>query len=554
MGIFINIAISKSVTKNEWESVYRESLGMMKVFPLAERRKVRIYGIDTICLVRSAERKDVYGWNKDKIRVGWNAIGDYEQMCTAENYYLPRDLVEENEYVENCEDAMFGVLPCYLDYKWDDKRFDFIYEVWGSKTQGEPYHMYLLSIACMIESRLGNKAFVYGDITRGQCVEAVNLANEILDVPIEIPARCDYERLLTRIDTMPVTQSEKLRIFDCFYLGNMDMEYGEFIRDHFSVRSCNMFWKKSFEDCSIGYYRFDTVFMNYLSWGFDFKKMFRFVNFMDKDGNPKYEDFVKCVMDAKLHWPEKDCSDPLVIDQDESAPFSIYTYLAQFAFAGARNRKINRYIPIEEIRSTLKKEIGANCDVDSIIDEYLEKESGNVRENISDSPEENRKTSSDDPDVSEAFKQVMDIKLNQIQKDHETYDVAEFDDLIYYKKGNTIHPDIMKSLGKSFVFYSSITSEHRYSELMQGSYRERCEYLVENNRSILIRDKDWRKIFRDIREHKNSFERYYPMVRVKVESDGIADMIKGIVMNNDLYAYCAELADKYGTESDTNDE
>ncbi len=44
------------------------------------------------------------------------------------------------------------------------------------------------------------------------------------------------------------------------------------------------------------------------------------------------------------------------------------------------------------------------------------------------------------------------------------------------------------------------------------------------------------------------------MVRVKVESDGIADMIKGIVMNNDLYAYCAELADKYGTESDTNDE
>ena len=44
------------------------------------------------------------------------------------------------------------------------------------------------------------------------------------------------------------------------------------------------------------------------------------------------------------------------------------------------------------------------------------------------------------------------------------------------------------------------------------------------------------------------------MVRVKVDSDGIADMIKGIIINNDLYAYCTELADKYGRGCDTNSE
>ena len=116
-------------------------------------------------------------------------------MNIAEEYYLPRNLIDGDgvETEEEAGDALMAVLPDYLDYDWEDEdtRFNHCYGLWGNKTQGEPYHMYLLSIACLIEARLGYKAFVYGDITRGQCRKAVEMANEYLDMPIDIPDRCD---------------------------------------------------------------------------------------------------------------------------------------------------------------------------------------------------------------------------------------------------------------------------------------------------------------------------------------------------------------------------
>ena len=68
MGIFIHLAISHSVTKDEWQKVYEETLKLVEAFPLAEKEKVNIEGIDTICLVPTKERTTSYGWNDEKIR------------------------------------------------------------------------------------------------------------------------------------------------------------------------------------------------------------------------------------------------------------------------------------------------------------------------------------------------------------------------------------------------------------------------------------------------------------------------------------------------------
>ena len=53
----------------------------------------------------------------------------------------------------------------------------------------------------------------------------------------------------------------------------------------------------------------------------------------------------------------------------------------------------------------------------------------------------------------------------------------------------------------------------------------RCEWLVFQNRSVLLRDKDWDKIFEDIMDNPGSYARYYPMVRVKIMEDGNADRV-----------------------------
>ena len=72
-------------------------------------------------------------------------------------------------------DAMMSVLPAYTDYGRNHERSCHTDSLWDAKTQGEPYHMYLLAIACLIEDRLGDKAFVRGDITLGQGRKTVDL-------------------------------------------------------------------------------------------------------------------------------------------------------------------------------------------------------------------------------------------------------------------------------------------------------------------------------------------------------------------------------------------
>lgn len=550
MGISINLEVSKSVTREEWKKVYEETLVLMKTFPLAERRDVTCRGIKTICLVPTAEREESYGWNNEKTMVGWNADGDYVTMHIAESYYLPRDLIDEDEVRPDAGDALMAAIPAYMNYDWENSRFNQCYGLWGDKTQGEPYHMYLLAIACLIEARLGEKAFVYGDITRGQCRRAVEMANQVLDTPIDIPDRCDMERFAKRVAKLPLEESVRTAVFTTFYLGTLDEDVGEYMRSVFSESACDEYWKDQFTGFNIGTIGFDRIIHDYLSLGFDLEKLCTLTNQVDKDGNPQYERFVKCIMDTKLHVMEKNCADALVIDQEESQPYSVYTLLVHSVFARVHNQKVNRYIPIEDIRTALNKGLADKCDVNVIIDEYLAKEAEQDDIRMTEAcMSEDKMKAAYEQDAAEVFNQMMDLQREQLQKEFEKYDIHDHDcnDLLYYKKGNAVHPMIMRALGQACNFYKNILKEDEYARLMKGSAESRCRWLITQNRSILIRDKDWEKIFIDIEEHEESFSRYYPMMRVRADSAAIVNMITAMALNDELYAYCQELADIYGT-------
>lgn len=546
MGIFIHLAISKSVTKEEWAKVYSETLQLVDNFPLAERRKVNVKGIETICLVPTKEREFIYGWNDEKVQVGWETVGDYTYlMSTAEDYFLPEDLVEKKEIDPEAGDAIYCMLPDYMLHKGKDQRFKHTYNLWGGKTQGEPYHMFLLSIACLIEDRLKEKAFIYGDITGGQCKKAVRMANEYLENKIEIPARCDMDRLFARVSKLELSNSEKLEVFETFYLGNQDEVFGEFITSHFSNEAQDIYWRKEFENTYVGSGGFTSTFEKYLGWGGNLKKLCDYVNCIDKEKNDLHEKFIICVMDAKLHLKEKDCRDTLKIDQNEERPYGIATLFAQFALAGAGNKKIDRYVPLEEIRTILVEAFHEKCDVNHIIDEYLAEEKRQQEHSIA-----NKNASIEDfekacaTDASSVLNKIMDQSRQILQEEQEKYDINDDADFIYYEKGDTISPRYLDVLRDYFQFYQSTIAEERFVELMDKSAKERCEWIVEQNRSMLIRDIDWEKIFTDIEEHRESFERYYPMVRVALNSEGVSNLVKAIVLNDDFYEYCKNFSDK----------
>ena len=218
MGIFLDMRISKSVTQVEWESVYEETLEMIEKIPFAERRLVNIHGIEKCCLVPTEEREFPPLYNNGKDETGWSTIGDYLSLRTAEEFYLPKYLVNENEINPDAGDPIICSSPSVQKQTKFKEILKKSYNLWGEKTQYEPYHWYLLAVACLIADRLGNKAFIEGDISFEQCELAIKIANEALEESISLPDQCDPERLSRRIEKLPLSLEDKEDLFNRTFL------------------------------------------------------------------------------------------------------------------------------------------------------------------------------------------------------------------------------------------------------------------------------------------------------------------------------------------------
>ena len=220
MGEYISLAVSNSVSKKEWIQAYEETLRFIKIFQLAEGRWANVKGIDVYCLVPTTEKEEETAWwlGKNARLIGWTASGDYETMQTANRISLFRNYVKGDLYDQEAGDAMLGAIADCMDYSRDDPRFRKVRTTWGRATYGKPYHIYLLAIACLLEARLGEKIFIYGDISRSQCLQATELINQYLDEPIQPPSCCVPDRFSERVKKLPFSAEERQKIYDTLLL------------------------------------------------------------------------------------------------------------------------------------------------------------------------------------------------------------------------------------------------------------------------------------------------------------------------------------------------
>lgn len=527
MGTFIYADISKAVTEDEWESVYQETLLLARAFPLAELRTVEINGISTPCLVRTEERQAAWGNGKS----GWYADGDYESTHTAETYYVPKELLKGRDVIPEAGDAMLARLPAYLDYSWDEPLCSKTISLWDAKTQGEPYHIYMLAVACLIEARLGDKAYIYGDITIGQCRRAVDLANEYLEEPIHLPSSCSEEQLLKRVKALPIEEWEQLVMFIRSFLGTKKARFGEYLRSHFSEKALRIYWRRKFTRNVVGRSGFGVDAKNYLEWGFPLEGLCSYATF-EEECALQYETLVRWLMESKVYVEEKDCSDILEIDPESQQPYGVRTQIERFAFGGFRNKKVDRYVPIDELRNVLEAHFGSKCNVGRIIDDILAKEAGNhTCGNGSAGPQ----------DRADWFRELKEAEADAVREARKEYTITEPGEVMAYQEGDTIIPDLERVLTDYYSFYHSLTGEEMFKKLMSEPAHKRCEWLVQQNTDVLIRDCDWRAIFDDIEKNSDSFSRYYPAVRVKLMGSAM-DYVKAFCTNRALYNHIEMLS------------
>lgn len=511
MGIMINLSVSKNLTQGEWEPAYEETLQLIKDMPFVERRTMSIDGIEVRCLGHTQERVQ---WQGD---LGWKAEGDSDSLRMAEPFYL------------------FRKLPFASDGTAGDPMLDMVlsgentfgknaYTLWCNKTQGEAYHMYLLAVAVTLADRLKGKVWVSGDITRGQLREAARLANEILTNQVEIPDTCDIVRWYERITQLPLSEDAKIDAFDEYILVKKDLDYGEFLREHFSRDVLRKYWNRRFEGYTIGSSGFKRSICEYLRWGFKLEDLAAHITLDVENEKASCKKIIKSILETHVYEEGGrntafQTREP--IDPDAGYPYGMGAMFADVTFGQFYRKNVERYIPLQELKEVLGKAYGDICDVDDVVDTYI---SAGCRD-----------------DSTFTIRERLDKECQKYRKVQEEYDVYDTRLLKYYEKEDQIAPDIVESLQRTKDFMKEILEEEDFKELLEGDPEKRCKWIVDQNQFFWLRKPDWDKIFKDVKKGKDAFERYYPIFRVDAAPSSIYDQCLALLINDTFFEYMSTL-------------
>ena len=149
----LHIVVSKAVTKEEWEKVYDETAEIVQRLSMAEVRNVQVRGISVECLVPVKER---YSMEKGKTEKKWRTSGDYKELYTGEDFSLSESMMDESTECD-VSDALYGMIK-----ERQVCRNQYVSILWGKKIYEESYFIKLLALACLIQTSLKEKVFIFG--------------------------------------------------------------------------------------------------------------------------------------------------------------------------------------------------------------------------------------------------------------------------------------------------------------------------------------------------------------------------------------------------------
>ena len=482
MGVFLRLYIAPyRIPAEVWKKVYNETLEILEHFPLLDKERGES-GSWYAC--RTAHREkliDDYS--------GWHAVGDMYSGANMENFVLIDDIRYYRERFGEGERSTKDILLSELSEEVEVSRPPAA-GVWYSKTQGMPGHMILLAIGCLICHRLPNDAVVFGDITAEQCRKAVEWANQFLSVPIDIPVTADDEKLLPRLMASGLAEEDVLAAFHSLSLEPDSPPKGKLIKRMLPADVIRRYYRKELiptyqEEGRLPLARF--ALKEYLTLGLDFADLCRMV-LTDPEGNKlKIRDFLKVLLEMKLHVPlgQKSLKDygalatsggPHLVDTVDSMLTA-----AAIAMHGGRNRNVAAYIPLEEILRTIQTVTET---------ENLDKLAGELLEEIEES--ETYKYQERIYDGKDSVRQQEEAANAERQTDmaeaEEAYNISRRSDVIGYEKGDTVMPILDEAL-LGYANQLRTIGEKSFCENLQGtSEAERKKFFHRNYRLLIPKE------------------------------------------------------------------
>ncbi|WP_018085976.1 hypothetical protein [Desulfurispora thermophila] len=193
MGVYIGLNILPELIRSEeWEEVFQETWQLLRAYPFITLRHEKIGNKSRITYSRNLE------FDRDTNQHCWTVTGDAVSKKTGETFVMYRHLHHYGTTYSGKEpvDSRGGDIIKNLT---DENLHTSV--VFNDKTQGEHYHLYVLAIAMLVESRLPRAAIVRGNFTLQQAIMARDWANRYLERPLDLPVLVCPERLLARLSS-----------------------------------------------------------------------------------------------------------------------------------------------------------------------------------------------------------------------------------------------------------------------------------------------------------------------------------------------------------------
>ena len=546
MGIIINLTIHPhSISEKAWRSVYDETLDLIAAYPFADRtsdaERFRSYGLHQSYYIRTMER-DLSRYasgcrcSDGHEHIGWAIDGSLSTWETAESFLLYRDLLHYREWSnmrpsQGHKDALRSLLRD--NYEALEQFHNDSYLLFDAKTQGYDYHLYVLAIACLIESRLAPLAIVHGDISKGQCLKAIEWANKFLKKPITAPDRFDDEKLLGRLRKFLPDGIQLLKAFFETTQSKEDLMLGEFIRKNFDEKAIYTYFLEDMNRYAPGTFGASDSFQQYLEMGFGIDNLCK-ICVSDKNG-PQYDPmiFIKQLMKTEIYKPAKDtedvtqfaASDPAAEDSD-----TVYSLFGKMfmKMAGMSNVRTKAYVPLEDLISILKWNL-PSINVEAEIAERLAQatqEDKKHEERLSALLGRVRETDDDAGQDNECGKDGLNLN------DDEEYDITDYESLIFYERNDRIHPSIMKSIATLQEFVQK-NREPVPTEIEQKGTTEKLALLVRNCRFVLPKE-IW-DFLEDNISNADIYETYLIVFCINAEEIKFHAFIRAFLFNRILF-------------------
>lgn len=504
---YLCFAISQSVSQAEWTKIYEETLVLADKLNLADWSKFYYKGIRSYayCKVKEQTEKE---FGKEKHF--WLACGEYEYLGDGEYFRLDRE-IDTRKYEKNAAPAILSELSMYKNK--DQFSFRCL------RTYRGTYFIRILAILCFIESKLNEKIFISGDINKSDCESAVRIANRYLNEPIELPARCDFNRLYEIVKKTEISDVDKILLLEETYLGNIDLQYKKAIEEKFGKEVINQFWKERFKKHHLEDYDFGKVLESYLSYGFDFKDLFSFISL--KNTKEEYLQLLKLIIEIENNKDRYSRNFGITRDPKDNTVrgFSLEFKRALF---GPDAAIISTRYTFDDYVNELSKYFGNQIDVKSFLKEKIQDEN-------------------EDSFLTKA-KEYCKKDRYYLFEGEDQYDLIFASDLMFYKAGDKIAPCLLDDIKKAVESNKKRLADKEFKELSEKESTEQIYELIDIKHQFPVRDIDWHHAIDYFNSHSDAFERYYPLFRMKFELYTPAeDIARALFINDDFYEFCKNL-------------